>query len=123
MKKIILLFVGITLITIAGIIYSNYQKETFEHITKIDLQRVSFCESNSKKIELNDFLDEFGNVKFKKSKENIGSTAHQRYLCFDDANQLLFTVVDIGNKGLVYITVGEYDASNQERLQVYKKVQ
>lgn len=68
------------------------------------------------------FINEYGDIKVEKYSGSTGSTAHQYYVAYDSNDQVLFTIVEIGNKNLLYISKGVFDINENNSDKLYQKI-
>ena len=111
MKKFLSIILILICITLTG---CTKKSMTIEEITGINFNEIDHIKtgdawSQNENYDVNKFINEYKNLKYKKFKEGTGSTAHTYYVCYNSDNEVLFTLVDIGNQGKYFIKKGSFD--------------
>lgn len=107
MTKRFLVGIIIVLIIIGGIgmiiFFSNNDINAVTH----DKDKCVFLvkDSDGNTIQTEYVMDELKKYAFKKYKGTLGNTAHRSFLFYDDADNLLFTLVDVGNSDICQIVI------------------
>ena len=97
---------------------------TIEEILGIDLDDIDHIktggalEQNSD-YPVEDFIEEFGGREYNKANKSEGNTSHTYYVGYDEFDEVLFTLVDVGNQNLVFLKEGEFDI-NVDRNVLYQ---
>ena len=68
------------------------------------------------------FINEYSQTKVEKYSGNTGSTAHQYFVAYDNNDQVLFTIVEIGNRNLLYISKGTFNINENNSSKLYQKI-
>ena len=100
----ILLITSLTILVINLI--EAHREYSIEDILQTKFDNISYIKVGEEDYPVSEFINEYGNVKVKKFSGNIGSTTHRRLVAHDSNGQALFTLVEVGNRGLLYISKG-----------------
>ena len=122
---IILVVAGCGIFFLVRGIIDNQKEGDLGHILKNQLNGREIKKSDIKYIKSGDpfdqnedysvaeFIDSFWDKNYKpRDNGRIGSTAHSYYVAYDKNDQILFTLVDVGNRGLCYIKAGSFNISD-----------
>lgn len=121
LKKVIfpfLILIGIVIIAILLVFtLRNNNYHTIEEILKININDISYVKTGGALIQeddysVDDFINNYKNLKYKKVNKSTGSTAHVYYVCYDYNDKILFTLVEIGNQGLIYLKNGSFNIND-----------
>ena len=120
MKKFLSLIVILLCIALTGC----SKNMTIEEITGIDFNqidhiRTGFASSINENYDVEEFTNNYKNLKYQKISGGYGNTAHKYFVCYDSNNEVLFTIVDIGNQGKYFIKKGEFDI-NKDSSNLYQ---
>ncbi len=120
MKKrliIITLLVVVIICALLAIYWSRGSGKTISQITGVNLNKCNkIILSNNVSLNPNNFKKEFENIKFNKVDISLGSTASDIIKCIDNNNKVLFTMILIGNNGLLIINKGDLDTRDKNNL-------
>ena len=119
MKKHIII-VSITILVIV-LIFLNRAK-TIEEILDISFSDIDYVKYLDEEISSSEFINEYETKKYKKYSGDIGTTAHDYYIAYDENNNIIFTLVDIGNRNLIFLKKGEFNINDNDN-QVYRLVE
>ncbi len=119
MKKIFII-----LLLIIFTIGCSKKTKTIEEILNIKLENISYIKTGgfdniNEYYNVNDFIEKYQNNKYKKISGEYGSTTHIYYVCYDTDDNIIFTLVDIGNQDKVFIKKGTFDI-NEGRKYLYQ---
>ena len=89
------------------------------------MNNISYIKTDGDSIQENDYLvDDFikhyKNLKYKKVNQSTGSTTHLYYVCYNSNDEVLFTLVDIGNKDLIYLKKGLFNINDNNIKYLYQ---
>lgn len=132
MRKIIVCIIVVIVVCFFAIIFNQFIKEkvdegkTIEEITGISLSDISYIKTGSageqnEYYEVSDFIKEYNDIKYKKNYESYGSTANIYFVCYDLNDEILFTVVEIGNQNKVFIKKGKFDINKDSEECLYQQ--
>ena len=120
MKKIIL-FWGIIIFCL---LLTGCKKDakTIEEITSISFNDIKTVRvsNNYDEYDLNKFINDFKDLEFQKANDSYGNTAQIKYICYDSNDNVLFTIVDIGNQDKYFIKKGEFNLSTDWKDSLYE---
>ena len=114
MKKVFISILVLVVVLIV-IIFNGSNGQTIEKILKINLDDIAYIKTNSNEDDNYDvdlFIKEYRNKKYKKFDGSKGSTTNLRYICYDNDNQILFTLVDVGNQNLIMLIKNDSKVSS-----------
>ena len=116
-----LIFLGIVLcIFLAG---CNSKEKTIEEITGVNFDDISYIKTKDIDYDVNEFISYYQNAKFQKiTEKNIGSTTHLYFVCYDNNDNVLFTLVSVGNQDKYIIKKGSYNTNTDSYKFLYQMV-
>ncbi|MBQ2639384.1 MAG: hypothetical protein IJF92_01275 [Bacilli bacterium] len=111
MKKVLYLLVIMICLCLVGCSKSTM---TIAEITDIDFNKISYIKvggalNQNENYDVERFIDEYKDLKYKKISGEYGNTAHKYFVCYDADNNTLFTIVEIGNQNKVFIKKGSFN--------------
>ena len=118
-KKIIFISIILVIIVIVFIfcVIVNQKSYNINEITNNRIENVNYVTNQDyKKIDIEIVKNGFDSYYFKLYDGSLGNTAWYKYYFYDDKDSCLFTIVDVGNKGLLLVNMGE----KNETYQAYK---
>lgn len=113
-----LILIGVVIISfLAVLVLRNDNYHTIEEILNININDISYVKTGGALIQdedysVDDFIKYYKNLKYKKVNQSTGNTAHIYYVCYDRNDKILFTLVEIGNKGLIYLKNGLFNIND-----------
>lgn len=121
MKKVLGLIVIFMCIMLVG---CNKTNMTIEEIVGVNFNDIAYIKTGdysniNENYDVSEFIDKYQNLKFQKISGGYGSTAHLYYVCYNSNNEVLFTLVDIGNQDKYFIKKGEFDI-NKDSSNLYQ---
>ena len=122
-KRIII--VSVAILVIALIIFTFFflnRAKTIEEILDISFSDIAYVMHFDEEISLSEFVNEYKTKKYEKYSVDIGTTAHDYYIAYDENNNIIFTLVDIGNRNLIFLKKGEFNINDNDN-QVYRLVE
>jgi len=104
-NKIIMVLVSvIVLIILGGILLFYGNSKTIEEILDIRFDDISSVYVDEIEYPKDEFIKNYGKKKYRiKNLSDIGNTTHFTFVCYDSKGEVIFTLVDIGNRGLIYL--------------------
>ena len=122
---IILLATSIVILVIN--LFQAHREYAIEDILQTSFNDISYIKTGGASQQDEDysvskFINEYGNIKVKKFSGDTGNTAHQYYVAYNSNNQALFTIVEIGNRNLLYISKGVFNINENNSDKLYQKV-
>lgn len=106
----------------------NEEAVSFKSIVQVNFSDIAYIKTGDAREQkddcpISDFIKEYGQARFKRFSDSTGSTAHVYFVAYDNNDQILFTLVDIGNRDLVYISRGTFDINEEDTFdKLYKKL-
>ncbi len=122
MNKIFYLITLIMCFILLGCIKS---RGTIEEITgvefnKIDYIKIGNASNQSEDYDVEKFISEYKNLKYKKASGEYGNAAHLYYVCYDVNNEVLFTLIEVGSQNRVFIKKGIFDINKDSSSNLYQ---
>ncbi len=120
MKRALCLIIVIFSFLLVG---CNKTSKTIEEITGVSLDDISYIKTGNNvdnDYDVDTFIEEYKDLKFTKTSGNIGNTARKYYVCYNSDNEVLFTLVDIGNQDKFFIKKGFFDIEKDSKKFQYK---
>ena len=122
MKKIFCL-VGVLMCFI--LVGCSKSQGTIEEITGVDFNKINYIKTGSalnqnEDYDVEEFISEYKNLKYKKISGEYNGTTHLYFLCYDANDKVLFTLVDIGNQDKVFIKKGSFDINKDASSSLYQ---
>ncbi len=128
-KNRIIIALAVITVTLALFIF-NWSRgrtgKTISEITGVNFNKIAYVKAGEplkqdEDINIKEFIKLFKRHKFYNPKTtDIGSTAHYYYVAYDKDNNILFTVVMVGNQGLVFIKKGSFDINKDRNDNLYQ---
>ena len=122
MKKTLCLLVLIISFILVG---CSKSQGTIEEITGVEFSKINYIKTGgasylNEDYDVEKFINEYKNLKYKKISGEYGSTAHLYFVCYDANGKVLFTLVEIGNQDKVFIKKGSFDINNDSSSSLYQ---
>lgn len=96
----------VLVVVLIVIIFNVRNGQTIEKILKINFDDIAYIKTNSNEDDNYDvdlFIKEYRNKKYKGFYGSKGSTANLSYICYDSNGKVIFTLVDVGNQNLIML--------------------
>ena len=127
-QKVIISIILVILLSalVFVILVRNQKGRTIEEITGVNFSDISYVKyggamSLSSDYDLNEFISLYRNNKYKKINEAYGNTTHLYIICYDLNDEVLFTLVDVGNSNKIFIKKGSFNI-NKDSKKLYQLV-
>ena len=127
MKKFLSLIVMILCLFLVGCSNKSNMTSniTIEEITGVNFSEILYIKTgdalnHNEDYSVKQFIEEYKNLHYIKITGSIGSTAHTYYVCYDANDEVLFTLVDIGNQDKFYIKKGNFDINEDNTNNLYQ---
>ena len=122
MKKIFCLVVIIMCFMLVG---CGKSQGTIEELTGVKFDEISYIKTGgaseqNENYDVDKFISEYKNLKYKKISGKYGNTSHVYYVCYDDNDKVLFTLVDVGNQDKVFIKKGKFNINKDASSSLYQ---
>jgi len=95
---------------------------TIEEITGVNFDKISYIKANGSLYNVEEFISEYKNLKYKKTSIKVGSTTHFKFECYDNNDEILFTLIDVGNQDKVFIKKGKFDINKDASKSLYQLI-
>ena len=123
MKKILFAVVMLTMCFL--LVGCSKTQGTIEDITGVKFESINYIKSGgalnqSSNYDVEQFISKYKNLKYKKISGKYGSTTNIYYVCYDDSDNILFTLVEIGNQNKVFIKKGIFDINRDTSYSLYQ---
>lgn len=120
-----ILFVASIIILVANLIGSR-EEYTVKDILQTKFDNISYVKTGGASHQDEDysvskFINEYSDVKVERFSGDTGSTTHQYFVAYDSSDQILFTIVEIGNRNLLYISEGTFNIDEDNSDKLYQK--
>ena len=122
MKKVLCLIMVVACLFLTGC----GKKQTIEEITGVSLNQIDHIKYGGTTTHDNDYTDVQGfidsnkNNKYKKVSGSYGSTTHRYFICYNSKDEVILTLVDVGNSGYVFIKAGEFNINKDASSSLYQ---
>ena len=122
MKKILVIIILIMCFMVVGCSNSH---GTIEEITGIEFNKIKYIKTGgalnqNEDYDVNDFINEYKDLKYKKISGGYGSTTHLYYVCYDANDKVLFTLIDVGNQNKFFVKKGTFDIKKDASSNLYQ---
>lgn len=126
-STLVILFLVSIIIIILNLV-GAHREHTIEDILQTNFDDISYIKTGGAHYQDEDypvskFTSEYGHIKVEKFSGGTGSTAHQYFVAYDSNNQILFTIVEIGNRNLLYISKGTFNINEDNSDKLYQTVE
>ncbi len=116
---LIIIIIFILLLIFFSFFMFSKKNKTIEKILNIDMNNIAYIKVGNSLAQDDDypvanFISTYKNAEFKKVNQDIGNTAHLYYVCYNAQNEVLFTLVEIGNQNLVFLKKGIFNINDKD---------
>lgn len=119
---------AVLVIIVAGafIVLNSISKSgTIEEILQINFDDIAYIKEGNVAQQpddypVADFIKKYKSAVFEQFSGSIGGTAHRYYVAYDQDNQIVFTLVSIGNRELYFISKGSFDINESYSDKLYQ---
>ena len=99
--------------------------KTIEEITGVEFDKISYIktgENQAQYYDVEEFINEYQNLEYKKITGEYGNTTHMYFICYDADDKILFTLVNVGNQDKVFIKKGSFDINSDAKENLYQLI-
>ena len=122
MKKILGLMIVLACLFLFG---CSKSVMTIEEITGVDFSNISYVKTGitgDKDYDIDLFVNYYKDLKYEKISGDYGNTAELYFICYNSFDEVLFTLVEIGNQDKVFIKKGSFDINGDSSYNLYRLV-
>ena len=117
MKKILSLILLIICLISIG---CGKKSGTIEELINVNFNEIDHIKYESQDYDVKKFVKEYKNIEFTKISDGIGSTRHSYFRCYNSKNEIIFTLVSVGNQEKYFIKKGEFDVNKDTKKYLYQ---